>query len=164
MLSIVFQTSPVTWWWDSAVWSNALSPTMSSLVSSLIKLLLRGLKYSFEVSNIFCQNMCRCGHAGVLQISRGLRKNPQRCRCQVQECISHFKVFHTAVFPLVPLRLMPCPVIAGTINSSSELISYLIHFLSEPVTPLTTTSVSTVREEYSAVPRFHSSIVWLFLI
>ena len=36
------------------------------------------------------------------------------------------------------------------------------HFLGEPVTLRTTTTVSTVREEYSAMPRFHS--VWFFLI
>ena len=41
------------------------------------------------------------------------------------------EVLHTAVFPLVPLRLKPCPVIAWAINSSSKLIYYLIHILGE---------------------------------
>ena len=164
MLSIFIQTPPVTWWCDSAVWRNALSQTMSSLVSSSIKLLFRGLNIPLKGRISFARI---CAGAVIQEYYKSLEgcefgNNPQRCRCKVQECVSHFIVFHTAVFPLFPLRLMPRPVIAWTIHSSSELIYYLIHFMGEPVTPRTTTSVSTVWEEYSEIPRLHS--VWFFQI
>ena len=52
---IILQTPPVTWWWKNAVWSNTLSPTMYSLVSSSIQLLFQSLKFSIEGSGIFAR-------------------------------------------------------------------------------------------------------------
>ena len=82
-----------------------------------------------------------------------------------QEYIYHFKeVSHTAPPPpLVPLMLMPCPVIAWTIDSSSELIYYLIHFLGE--TDSENHHIGDHgAEKYYAMPRFHSRSVWFFLL
>ena len=58
---------------------------------------------------------------------------------------------------------MPCPVIAWTINSSSELIYYLIHYLGETDSENHHIGVHGA-EKYYAMPRFHSSSVWFFLL
>ena len=68
-----------------------------------------------------------------------------------------FKVFYTAVFLLVPLRLMPCPNLCLheqlTVLLSSSSTSY-ISWVSEKYF----IGVHGV-EEYYAMPRFHSSSV-----
>ena len=83
---------PVTWWWNNAVWSNTLSSTMYSFVSSSIQLLFQGLKFSFEGSGIFARCISEYGQVWSYQstTNRELWKSHQRGRCQVQECISHF--------------------------------------------------------------------------
>ena len=100
---------------------NALSPTMSSLVSSSIQLLFQGSSIPSR-DRVFLpdlsQNMCRCGHKGCERMLSGADARSRNALVTLREG------FHTPVFPLV----------------------------------------STVRDEYSAMPRFHCSSVCFFLI
>ena len=110
--------------------------------------------------------MFRCGHTRVTQTSQGFPKNPQRCRCRSKNALVNFNFFFPhCCFPLVPLRFMPCPNLwwheKSSVLLSLSTTSY-ISWLS--LTARTNTSVSMVWDEYSAMPRFHGSSVWFFLI
>ena len=124
----------------------------------MLEVFLRGI-------GLFCQIYLRICAGAVIQESH---KSPEGCQrilssadAKSRNALVTFKeVFHTTVL-LVPLRLMPCPnlwlhekVWVLLSSSSTSYISWV------SLTARTTTSVSTVREEYSAMPRFDSSSVW----
>ena len=130
-----------------------------------LKVFLRGIRYFFArfISEYVQVRSYRSTH-NLSSVAKKFSAVHNYARSR-NALITFKEMFHAAVFLLVPLRLLPYRNVwlneRLTVLLSSSTTSYISRV---SLIVKITTSVSTVREEYSAMPRFHGSSVWFFLI